>query len=147
MPDRGVSPVVGKLLEIGVVLLFATTLTVALSGGVVPDARSAAGEELADRVLASAATSVVETVPAAGQNASVTRRLALPDSIAGEPYRLRTAGRTLVLEHPVDRLSARHRLALPSRVVAVRGSVASGEPALVRVTSTAEGLVVEVRPA
>lgn len=147
MTDRAASPVVGKVLEIGVVLLFAATVTAALSGGVVPDARSAAGDELADRAIAAAATDVEDGVPATGVNVTTTTHLSLPDRIRGETYTLRAEGRTLVLDHPHADVGAEHRLALPDRVVAVRGAVASDEAATVRVRSTPEGLVVEVTAA
>jgi len=145
--DRAVSPVVGKVLEIGLVLLFVATVTGALSGGVVPGARTAAGGEVADRTLASAATTVEDGVPAAGRVGSATTHLDLPDRIRGETYTLRADDRRLVLDHPHPDVGASHRLALPARVVAVRGAVASDDPAVVRVTQTDDGLVVEVTTA
>ncbi|MFB6120775.1 MAG: hypothetical protein ABEJ68_06630 [Halobacteriaceae archaeon] len=147
MADRAVSPVVGKVLEIGLVLLFATAVTAAVSGSVVPHARTAAGDELADRTLATAATGVEDAVPEAGRNVSATAHLDLPDRIRGESYTLRTEGRTLVLDHPHAGVGATHRLALPTRVAAVRGTVESDESVVVRVTSTPAGLVVEVTAA
>jgi hypothetical protein len=144
MSERAVAPVVGKVLEVGVVLAYAALVTGVLVGGVAPDYRTAAGDELADRALAEAATAVTESVPRAGQRVTVERSFALPDRIRGEAYVVRATDRRLVLDHPHGDVGASQRLALPARVVEVRGSVRSTAAAVVTVESTDGGLVVEV---
>ena len=147
MADRAASPVVGKVLEIGLVLLFAATVTAALSGSVVPDARTAAGAEVADRALASSAATVESSVPAAGANVTVTTHLDLPERIRGETYTLRADGQRLILDHPHAGIGGEHRLALPNDVAAVRGAAASDGAPVLQVRSTDAGLRVEVTSA
>ena len=130
--ERGVSPVVGKTLEIGIVLLFVSLVTVTLYGGIVPDYRSAAGAEIGDRTLVSAAERLETAIP---PNAT---------AVHSEPYRLRVSNRTLVLDHPDPAVSGRLPLALPDRVTAVSGSVASGDDLLVVVDSDSAGVQVRL---
>lgn len=150
--DRGVVPAVGKALEAGVVVLFVALLSSTLYGGVVPDARTAAGEEVGERSLQHAAASVEAAVPesarAAGglanDTALVERRVSLPATIRGRGYRITANGTDLVLVHAHDRVGGRTPLVLPDSVRAVRGTWTGGE-GLVRVTAHPDGgLVVEL---
>ncbi|MFB6146404.1 MAG: hypothetical protein ABEJ08_01795 [Halobacteriaceae archaeon] len=143
MPDRrAVSPVVGKALELGLVLLVAAVLGSVLYGQVVPAYRTAAGETSADRALSTVAGEV-ERVPSTGDATSLTR-LRLPARIAGEHYTLRATGQTLILDHPDDRLDARYRVSLPPGVVRVTGSVTSASDPVLRSSGTDAGLVVRL---
>lgn len=143
---RALSPVVGKILEIGLVVLYLGVVTTALYGGVVPEYRAATGHELGERVLAHAAIQVEQAVPPTARTVEVRVRVSLPRTIAGAGYRIRADGRTLVLDHPGVEVGGRVRLALPERVVRVTGEWNSRDPAVVRVEHTPEGdgLVVEL---
>lgn len=144
MTDRGLAPIVGKTLEIALVVLFLGLLTTTLYGGVVPDYRDAAGREVGDRTLALAAERIQQAVPSVGTSVSVTHRVDLPRTIRGRAYRVDAAGRELVLVHPSDAVEGRTALVLPDRVARVEGSWESREPAQIRVSSTTSGLVVEL---
>lgn len=144
MAERALAPVVGKTLELAVVVLFLGLLTTTLYGGVVPDYRDAAGREVGDRVLALAAERVQQAVPSVGESVSVTHRVDLPRTIRGRVYRVTTDGRQLVLSHPSAAVGGRASLVLPDRVVRVEGTWHSRESTVVRVTSTNSGLVVRL---
>lgn len=143
MGDRGATPVVGKVLELGIVLLYVTLLTTTLYGTVLPGYRATAGGEVAERTVALAAERVQQAVPPPAVDARSTLTVDLPATVAGAAYRIRVDGRRLVLEHP-DGLGARARLALPERVVRVTGSWDSGEDTVVRVRSVEGGLSVRL---
>lgn len=142
---RATSPVVGKALEAGLVVLFVGLLTATLFGNVVPAYRTAAGGELAERTVAGAADRIEASVPPAARDATVDRRVSLPGTIAGAAYRVRVDGRRLVLDHPNPGIEASTRLALPGRVRTVRGTWESGSDPTVVVRSGDAGLVVVLR--
>lgn len=142
---RAMSPVVGKTLEAGLVVLFVGLLTTTLFGNVVPAYRTAAGGELAERTVAGASDRVEASVPPAAHDATVHRRVDLPGTIAGASYRIRVEGRRLVLDHPNPSIEASTRLALPDRVETVRGAwEGDGDPSIT-VRSDDAGLVVVLR--
>ena len=143
-PDRGLAPVVGKTLEIGLVLLFISGLSTALFGGVVPDYRTVAGDEVAERTVVAAAERVDAAVPPMAWTARVERRVPLPDTIRGAAYRISAEERLLVLEHPARGIDATARLAFPSRVVSVEGTWHSGADTAVVVRTAADGVRVEL---
>jgi hypothetical protein len=143
--DRATSPVVGKALEAGLVVLFVGLLTAALFGNVVPAYRTAAGAEFAERTVAGAADRIEASVPPAARDATVRRRVSLPGTIAGAAYRLGIDGRRLVVDHPDPGIEASARLALPDRVRTVRGGWESGGDPTVVVRSGDAGLVVVLR--
>lgn len=134
MTARAVAPAVGKALEAGLVVLFVGVLTTALYGGVVPDARNAAGDEVGDRALQHAASEIAATVPATDGVRSAERTVSLPTSIRGDGYRIAAANGSLVLDHDHPAVGGRTPLLLPDRVREVRGSWTGG------------GGVVRVRP-
>lgn len=140
---RGVAPVVGKALEIGVVLAYVGLLAGALYGGVVPDARAASDDAVAERALAAATERVRAAVPAVGTG-TARATVPLPDRIGGEPYVVVPDGGRLVLEHPDPAVDARVALLLPERVVRVTGRWESTARTVVRVRSTEAGLVVRL---
>ena len=119
---RGVTPAVGKALEAGIVVLFVATATTALYGGVVPDARNAAGDEVGERALEHAAAEVEASVPAAGRKTAVERRVSLPRSIRDRGYEVRAANGSLVLAHDHPSVGGTTPLVLPDRVRTVSGS-------------------------
>jgi len=143
--DRAISPVVGKALEAGLVVLFVGLLTTVLFGNVVPAYRAAAGQELAERTLAGAADQVEASIPPPAHDATVRRSIDLPGAVAGAAYRVRVDGRRLVLDHPHSEIGASTRLALPDRVATVRGTWESGGEPTVTVRSESSGLVVVLR--
>jgi hypothetical protein len=144
---RGVAPVVGKALEVGLVALFVGAVSLSLFGGAVPGYQATAGDRVADRTLAGAAQRVQQAVPPGSAHVSATASVDLPAIIAGDRYDVVVEGRTLVLEHPNPAVDAQARLALPSAVSDVDGAWDSETPARVRVESQDAGLVVRLEDA
>jgi len=142
--DRAVAPVAGKVLELGLTVLFIGLLTTTLYGGIVPDYRTEAGDRVAERTTAAAAERVRAAVPPPAAAASVRATVDLPDTIRSSVYRVRVENRTLVLGHPHPGVGARARLVLPRRVVRVEGTWRSDRPAVVIVRTTDAGVVVEL---
>lgn len=141
---RGVTPVVGKTLEAGLVVLFIGLLSTSLLGGAVPAYRTAAGDAVADRTLANAGQRIQQAVPPAAWAVDVRLRVALPETIRGTGYEIRARDGVLVLDHPDDAIGGRLPLALPASVVRVEGSWTSVRPAVVRVRTAPDGLVVRL---
>lgn len=141
--SRAVTPAVGKALEAGIVVLFVATASTALYGGVVPDARNAAGEEVGERALEHAAAEIEASVPASGREASVQRRVSLPGSIRGRGYEVRAANGSLVLVHDHPSVGGSTPLVLPDRVRNVTGAW-DGGGGVVRVDSHPDGGLVVV---
>lgn len=142
--DRGVTPSVGKTLELGIVVLFVGLLTTALLGNVVPGYRTAAGAEVGDRVLATAGQEIERAIPPTARDVTVQRTVELPSTVAGSAYALRIDGRSLVLDHPLDAVSDRLRLSLPARVDRIEGRSQSGTRTVVAVRGDSDGLIVEL---
>jgi hypothetical protein len=146
--DRGLSPVVGKTLELGLVVLYLGFVTTTLYGGVVPDYRTAAGQSVADRTLASGAERIEAAIPPNATHVAVERRVSLPTTIRGEQYRVEATNRTsLRLRHPNPAIGGRVRLVVPDAVVSVSGEWRSGSPAAVTVSRNTTGLVVQLEVA
>ena len=157
--DRGLSPVVGKTLELGVGVLFVALLTTTLFGGLAPDYRDAVGAELGERTLVAAAERTEAAVPdgdvldhadAVGvEGTRFDRRvsLRLPTSIRDDPYRIAadsTAdGSVVALVHPDPRIGGRVRLAIPDSLT-VSGSVSSESSSWIHVTATGDHLIVRL---
>lgn len=142
--ERAVSTVVEKTLAIGLVTLYVSLVSVTIYGGVVPDFRTAAGEQLSERTLATATERVQQAVPPSATAVDVRTRVSLPATIRGDGYDIRADGRALVLDHPDGELDERALLALPSSVTRVEGRWQSGASNYVHVTSTDTGLVVRL---
>lgn len=142
MDNRGVTPVVGKGLEIAVVLVYVGLVAGVMYGNVVPTARDAGASAVADRTLVEAAGAIDDAIPQTGASVTVDHRVELPDRIDGQRYRIQWTGGALVLEHPDPAVRSRLPVALPDRVVAVRGSWNGSGTAVVRVRSTPAGVVV-----
>ncbi|MFB6308786.1 MAG: hypothetical protein ABEH35_05595 [Haloarculaceae archaeon] len=142
--SRAVSPVVEKLLVMGIVVLFVGLLTTTLFGGVVPDYRAAVGSELGDRTLALAAERIQQAVPPDATAVRSRTRVELPATIRGTGYALVVDGRSLVLDHPDAAVGGRIRLALPDHVAVVTGRWQSGAETTVVVRDHPRGLEVEL---
>jgi len=142
--DRAVAPLVGKLLEIGLVVLFLSGVAAGLYGGVLPEYRTDAGAEVADRTLAAAATEVEAAVPPDARTARVERTVDVPATIRGDGYRLVVDAGRLRLEHPRPGIGGETRLALPDRVDRIEGAWTSGATTVVVVESTPDGLAVRL---
>ncbi|WP_223302110.1 hypothetical protein [Haladaptatus sp. R4] len=143
--DRAVSPVIGKALEAGLVVLYIGLLTTTLYSGAVPKYRAAVGHEVGDRVLSKTAERVQQSVPADGTNVDVRMRVSLPETIHGHEYVIRANGRTLTLHRSDDGSNSSVRLSLPSRVATVRGHWSSYDPAIIAVHGGPDGLIVELK--
>jgi len=142
MDGRAVTPVVGKALEAGLVVLFVSVTAAGLYGGVVPEYRNAAAGELGDRALAAAAGEV-EANALAGAAGRVRADVRLPERIAGQTYRIEAAERALVLDHPDPSVGGRVGLALPPAVT-VRGAWASDGPTVLTLERTPNGTVLRL---
>jgi hypothetical protein len=141
---RGVAPATSKLLEVALVVLYIGLMSTTLYGGVVPDYRSAAGDEVAERTLATASQRVQQAVPPAGAHVRASARVDLPATIRGRHYQVHVRGRRLVLEHPSLDVEATTWLALPDSVVRMSGSWSSDATARVVVRGTDHGTVVRL---
>lgn len=135
--ERGMTPVVGKTLAIGIVLLYIGGMTTLLYGSVVPGYQAATGEELADRTLATAADEIEGSVPEATGEVNRTRRISLPDRIRDERYRLELSGERLRLEHPDREHSPESILSVPPDTTVADSSWKSGSKLEIRVTGPA----------
>lgn len=149
MDNRGVTTVVAKLLALGIVVLYVGGMTTVLFGGAVPEYRAAAGGELADRVLATAADRIQSTVPPDARVVSASRTVDLPATIRGAAYDVAVDNRTLVLDHPSASIGGRARLALPDHVDSIAGDWQSGARTVVVAETAGNGVairLVEGRP-
>ncbi len=145
MDNRAVAPVVGKLLAAAIAVLYIAGTTAVLLGGVVPEYRTAAGEELSERTLAEAAATVERAVPETAADSVDTRvRADLPPSIRDTGYRLVLENGTLRFDHPDSALEARTELQLPSRVDTVESTWESGDTLVVVVSSEGTNRTVEL---
>lgn len=134
---RGTTPVVGKTLAIGIVLLYIGGMTTLLYGSVLPGYQAATGEELADRSLAAAAGEIEQSVPEARGEVNRTRRVRLPDRIREERYRLELSGERLRLAHPDRETTSATSLSLPPGTVVRESTWQSGAKLEIRVTGPA----------
>lgn len=141
---RAGSAVVGKALEAAIVVLYIGLLTSTLYAGAIPEYRTAAGQEVADRTLADASAEIRAAVPPTASSVNSTARVELPATIRGEAYALRVDGRQLVLDHPDDAVGGRTPLALPGRVDSIDGRWESREDAVVRIRGGADGVDVRL---
>lgn len=134
MDNRAVSPAIGKVLAAGLAVLYVASVAGLFVGGLVPEYRAATGDELGERVLATAAGHVETAQPSTDAAATVRTKADLPTTIRGERYRLVLENGTLVLDHPDDSLDARTRLSLPPNLTIQNGTWRSGGAFVVRVT-------------
>lgn len=147
MADRAVAPVVGKLLAAGLAVLYIAGMTAVLLGGVVPDYRTAAGEEMSERVLAEAAATVERAVPDTESAVDGRARTTLPESIRDAGYTLVLDNGTLRLDHPDDGLDASTRLSLPPRVGTHTSTWDGGGELVVRVSGSGGNATVRLEDA
>ncbi|MEZ3116166.1 hypothetical protein RYH80_09590 [Halobaculum sp. MBLA0147] len=141
---RGVTPTVGKTLEIGVALLVVSGLVVTLHGSVVPEYRSRVGDAVAERTLVGAAHHVRDAVPHSAHRSRVVRRVPLPATIRGTTYEVVVEDRRLRLVHPNPGVEAVWTPVLPPSVDSFEGSWRSDRPASVVVTTTRDEVAVRL---
>jgi hypothetical protein len=139
-----VTPVVGKSLEAVIVVLYIAALTTTLYGGAVPEYQTTAAEEVGDRTLSKASHGVQQAVPTSGAVREAEVRVSLPDRIRGEPYRIRTDGESLVLDHPHTDVGGRARLSLPDSVVTVSGIWRGDAATVVVVDRVEDGIAIRL---
>jgi hypothetical protein len=120
------SAVVEKLVVVGLVVLFISGFGTALFGGVVPEYRASAADEVAQRSLAAVAESVEAAVPTSRAAVNVTTTASVPATVAGRTYRIELAGRRLHLRDPNGRFGASTRVAIPASLTVRNGSVPAG---------------------
>ena len=148
MDDRAAAPVVGKALEIAVLVVFVGLVSAALFGSVVPAYRTAAGAEVGDRVIVAAAGQVEHVADAPRSVESRRVGVAVPRTIRGSTYVVRATEEdgvpALVLDHPTPEIGGTVALALPARVTAVEGDLHSAEEPTVVVSREPGGALVVV---
>lgn len=146
MDDRAAAPVVGKALEIAILVVFVGVVSAALFGSVVPTYRTAAGAEVADRTLV-AVTGQVDTA-AVVSDSVVERRVAvsMPRTIRGSAYVIRATNesgtQSLVLDHPHAEVAGSMLLSTPPDTAVTGRLQSTADPTIV--VSRRENGVVEV---
>lgn len=133
MDNRGLSPVVGKTLAASIAVLYVAGMTALLLNGPVPAGRTAAGGELGERVLATAAGHVESSVPDGDRRVDTRTEVAMPATIRNAGYALELRGGRLVLDHPMDALDRETRLSLPGNVTVADGDWESTDRLVIRV--------------
>jgi hypothetical protein len=136
------SPAIGKAMEATLVVLYVGLIVSTLYAGAVPEYRTSAGQEVAERTLADAATDIETAVPPETVHANVRVDIDLPPTIAGDAYRIHAGEDELRLDHPNPAVRKRIPLVLPDRVGSVSGTWSSGEEATVRIVTVESGLEV-----
>lgn len=144
MDDRGVTPVVEKLLTIGIVVLFIGSTMAVLYGSAVPSYRDAVGAELGERVLTDAADQIESSIPPNGTATSGHATVEVPRTIRGERYTLRADDGTLVLEHPSRSIAGSVRLSLPDHVDSISGTIRSRDTSVLRIESNDRGVTLRL---
>jgi len=124
--ERGVSPVIEKLVTAGLVVLYIGGMTTVLFGGIVPAYETAAGEEVAERTLATAAGEIETAAPRSGSETAVRATVDLPATIDDTAYRIVLSDRQLRLEHPDPEIGATTRLAVSEDIRLEPGRWQSG---------------------
>lgn len=133
MDNRGLTPVVGKALGVGIVLLYIGILTTVLYGSVIPEYRTATADEIGERALATAAERVQQSVPPPTRYLDARFSVELPATIRDRTYSLRVSNRSLILDHPHSTVGGRVPLALPGTVSNIEGTWHSHDPLIIRI--------------
>lgn len=143
MADRAVSAVVGKALEASIVIIYIGLLTTTLYAGVVPEYRTAAATEVADRTVADVSGELQTAVSSSTDTNRTEHRVDLPATIRGETYWIRVQDDELRLEHPHADIGERTPIVLPESVTVVEGEWRSDEETAI--VADRSGDTVEVR--
>lgn len=142
--DRGVSPVVGKTLEVSVVLLYIALLTTTLYGGVVPDYRTAAASDVAERTTVAAAERIQQAVPPNATQVSARYEVSIPETIRGRTFEIRASGNAVTLDHPRPGVDVSVPVAFPGHVVSFSGDWQSDRRSFVVVEGNRSGVDVRL---
>lgn len=137
--ERGISPVIEKLVTVGLVVLYIGGMTTALFGGIVPAYETAAGDEVAERALATAAGEIEAAAPRPGSETSVRSTVDLPATIDDEAYWIVLSDRQLRLEHPDPGIGATTRLAVPGSIRLEPGRWQSGSTLVIEGETDGDG--------
>lgn len=143
MDERGTAPVVGKALEIGLLLVYIGLVAGGLYGGVVPDTRTTADQAIADRLIAASVDDIRAAIPRSGTG-EIRVSVTLPATIGGQQYTVVPRDGYLILHHPDPSIDAQASLLLPTRVTAVTGEWESAASNILRVNATREGVTVRL---
>lgn len=111
--ERGVSAVVAKTFAVGLAMLYVAGMTTLLLGSIVPGYETRAGQELSERVVATAGETIEQSVPQATGTVNATTAVELPPTIEGEEYRIHLTAETLWLDHPSPAINETVQLAVP----------------------------------
>lgn len=135
--DRALSPVIEKTLVTGIALMYIGGVMGLLIGGVVPTYETAAGEELSERTLATAAGEIEQASTGMAGNVTSTTSVTLPPAIDDTGYELRLDDERLVLEHPTDEFDRETTVAFGENVTGGSGTWNSGGELVIHVEGTA----------
>lgn len=141
---RGLTPVVGKSLAVGLTLLYVTGMVGVLLGGVVPAYEKTAGAKIGDRVLSTAAGEIEQTASQSEGDLVVRASVELPPTINSAGYRLVLSGRTLRLDHPDEEIGGRVRLSLQPGLTVRSGAWDGGEELLIEMSGSADSRVLTI---
>lgn len=140
---RGTTSVIGKTLEVAIVLLYIGLLATVLYGDVVPSHRSTVGSEVGQRTITAIAEDVQESIPPERGEAVVVVEIDLPATIAGRSYRIEVDDNRLSLSHPNPDIDESVPLFLDDRVESISGSLTGGR-GQIRVENTDDSIEVRL---
>jgi hypothetical protein len=143
MDERATAPVVGKALEIALVVAYIGLVAGGLYGGVVPDTRTTADQAIAERTVAASVEEIRAAIPPTGIGV-VQVSITLPSTIGGDPYVVVPHDGYLILRHPDPSVDAKVSLLLAPRVTAITGRWESGASNILRVNATQDGVIVRL---
>lgn len=143
---RAVSAVVAKTFAAAIAVLYVASVSGLLLGSVVPGHEAAAGEELSDRVLATAAQTVEQSTPDTNGTVNTTVAVDLPATIESHSYRIVAEDGELRLVHPTDRIETSTSLSLPPGTAVEAGVWHSGSAFRIRVSGSPTNRTVSLEP-
>jgi len=130
------------VIEIGIVVTYLLAIGAVLYGAAIPTYQDAASESLADQVLSDSVRAVNDaTADASSQGTTresehTLRRVELPETIDGQPYRVYVDGAMLRIEHPDPAIESAVPLPVAGTVDRIEGSWTSTEVATLEITAT-----------
>jgi hypothetical protein len=131
--ERGVSPVVEKLLVAGIVVLYVGGMGTLLFGGVLPSYQAETNAEMSERVLATATAEIEDAVPSTDGYVESRATIELPATIGDSSYAIRVSDRSVELVHPDRVISAETRLAIPPEITVQTSQWKSGSDLVVEI--------------
>lgn len=143
--NRGVSPVVEKLLVAGIVVLYVGGMGTLLFGGVLPGYETETNAEVSERVLATATAGIEDAVPATEGYVESQTTIELPATIGDSSYTILVSGRSVELRHPDRGIGTETRLAVPSETTVQESRWESGTDLVIEIRGTSDDRTLRVR--